>query len=136
MVMADEDYLYEVFYNLMDNAVKFSYPGGTIRVREEVGKTHVDISVYNIGAGISQEDMPYIFDRFFKTDQSRGLNRTGSGLGLHICKLLITMMDGRIWAESEENAWMEVHFTLPLAQPKRPGRTQALPARGADNSQV
>ncbi len=136
MVMADEDYLYEVFYNLMDNAVKFSYPGGTIRVRVDVGKTHADISVYNMGAGISQEDMPYIFDRFFKTDQSRGLNNAGSGLGLHICKLLITMMDGRIWAESEENAWMDVHFTLPLAQPKRPGRTQPAPFRGTDNTPV
>ncbi len=117
-VMAEDDYLHEVLYNILDNAIKFSYKGGTVRATVEVEKASATISVFNTGAGIPKSDMPYIFDRFFKTDQSRG-NKSGSGLGLYICRLLIAMMGGRIWAESQEGAWMDIHFTLPLQQAKK-----------------
>lgn len=118
-VNADEDFVHQILFNLTDNAIKFSQMEGFIHVSAEAAKGFATIKIRNTGAGIPTEARPYIFDRFYKEDQSRGVNVSGSGLGLHICKVLLGLMGGRIWAESEENEWTEFSFTLPLAPQKR-----------------
>ncbi|MGN0975897.1 MAG: ATP-binding protein [Gemmiger sp.] len=116
LVHADPDLVHQVVYNIVDNAIKFTPPGGVIRfaVRQEDGM--VETSIENTGAGIAADALPYVFDRFYKEDRSRGLNTRGSGLGLHICKVLITLSGGQIKVESEEGQWCRFTFTLPAAK--------------------
>jgi signal transduction histidine kinase len=91
-VHADKDAIYQVVYNLCHNAIKFSREGGTFRVTiERIGSKKIRFSVYDEGQTVSKEDAVHIFDRFYKTDKSRGLDKTGVGLGLYICK---TVIDG------------------------------------------
>lgn len=113
LVLADPDLIHQVLYNLVDNAIKFCDEGGEIRFSVTQGKGMVTVGVRNTGAGIAPDALPYVFDRFYKADQSRGLNAMGSGLGLHICKVLVNLSGGKIWVNSEEGAYCEFLFTLP-----------------------
>ena len=72
--------------------------------------------IENTGAGIAPEALPFVFERFYKEDRSRGMNTRGSGLGLHICKILINLSGGQIHAESEEGKWCRFVFTLPVGK--------------------
>ena len=119
LVLADQDLVYQVIYNLEDNAIKFCNVGGEIRFSVTQSKGAVTVGVRNTGAGIAPEALPYVFDRFYKEDKSRGLNTTGSGLGLHICKVLINLSGGKIWVDSKEGEYCEFLFTLP-APPSSP----------------
>ena len=115
MVYADEDLVYQVIYNIVDNAIKFCNVGGEIRFSVTQARGMVTVGIRNTGAGISADALPYVFDRFYKEDKSRGLNTMGSGLGLHICKVLINLSGGNIWAESKEGEYCQFNFTLPVA---------------------
>ena len=117
-VYADPDLIHQVVYNLVDNAIKFTPPQGVIRfsVKREGGM--VVVAVENTGEGISPEALPFVFERFYKEDRSRGLNTRGSGLGLHICKVLINLSGGQIKAESEQGKWCRFTFTLPVGRPE------------------
>lgn len=117
-VFADEDFVHQILFNLVDNAIKFTPNEGSIYVKAESAKGFATIRIRNTGAGIAPDALPYIFDRFYKGDKSRSLNISGSGLGLHICKVLLGLMGGRIWVESEHGAWTEFCFTLPLGTQK------------------
>ena len=117
MVYADPDLVYQVVYNLFDNALKFTPKGGYIRFSVQKAGGFVTVSVENSGQGISAEALPFVFERFYKEDKSRGLNTKGSGLGLHICKVLIGLSGGKIWAESEEGRFCRFSFTLPCDCP-------------------
>lgn len=102
-----------VLSNLMWNALRYTSPGGeiTIRVWVEKGNPEVlNISVQDTGSGIEGKDLPYIFDRFYKTDDSKG-----SGLGLAITKSLIEAHNGEISAESEVGKGTTITFTLPIS---------------------
>lgn len=101
IVNGDRDHVFRAVYNLVDNAVKFIDTGGrlTIRAHEEHGL--VAFSIKNTGAGISPEDIPHVFDRFYKTDRSRNLDRTGAGLGLYIVKNIINLHGGDISVRSD-----------------------------------
>ncbi len=125
-VYADPDLVQQIVYNLVDNAIKFTPPGGVIRFEAVAGQGVVGLSVENTGAGIAPEALPYVFERFYKEDRSRGLNTRGAGLGLHICKVLATLQNGGIRVESEEGAWTRFTLTLPAAAPPAP----ALPETG------
>lgn len=111
-VSADRDAIHQIFYNLCDNAVKFSREGGKLRVtiRSYARKTHV--YVYNEGQGIAEADLPFIFERFYKSDKSRGLDKTGVGLGLYIVKSIIDAHGETIDVKSEYGSYCEFHFTL------------------------
>ena len=132
---ADRDAINQIFYNLCDNAVKFSRDGGKyeISITHKEGKIHV--SVFNEGEGITPEDLPFVFDRFYKGDRSRGLDKTGTGLGLFIAKTIVCAHNERIWAESEHGKWCRFTFTLPTAQPpqKRETRENGRHAKGANS---
>lgn len=116
MVLADRDAIYQVFYNICHNAVKFSRHGGKLRIRLVTSKDKkIRISIYNDGAGIPYEDQPMIFERFYKSDKSRGLDKTGVGLGLFICKTIITAHGEQIRLSSVPGENCEFSFTLPRA---------------------
>ncbi len=113
MVFADRDGIHQVAYNLIHNAIKFTNRGGIIRIGVEKYKNaKYLVSVYNTGKGMKKEELPYIFDRFYKTDPSRGLDKSGVGLGLFIVKTILASHEEQVWAESEENAYSCFKFTL------------------------
>ena len=112
-VIADRDAIYQIFYNLCDNAVKFASESGTLRIEiRRIRNKKLLISVYNDGQGISSADLPYVFERFYKSDKSRGLNKSGVGLGLFIAKTIIDAHGEKIWAESEHGKNCCFKFTL------------------------
>ena len=119
MVYADPDLVHQVVYNLLDNAIKFTPEEGVIRFGVTRSGGQVTVSIWNTGPGIAPEALPFVFDRFFKEDRSRGLNTRGSGLGLHICKVLVNLSGGKIWVESQEGEWCRFSFTLPAESAKK-----------------
>lgn len=119
-VTADLDAIHQVLYNLCDNAIKFSRPGGRYVVGIHDAGAKVEISVYNEGDGISPDDLPYVFDRFYKSDKSRGLDKTGAGLGLYISQTIIEAHSEKIRVESEYGKWCRFVFMLPKAAAPKP----------------
>ena len=115
LVRADRDGITQVIYNLIDNAVKFAAAGSclTIRLYKDDGKAYV--SVKDFGETIPPDDLPFIFDRFHKSDRSRSLDKSGVGLGLYLVKAIINSHDEDIAVKSE-NGETEFVFTLPLAE--------------------
>ncbi len=113
IAIADKDAIHQVLYNLCENAIKFSREGGELRIGiRSVDRNKLCISVYNEGAGIPYEDQPYIFDRFYKSDKSRGLDKTGVGLGLYIVKTILEAQGETITLRSEPERFCEFNFTL------------------------
>lgn len=111
-VIADRDSIYQILYNICDNGVKFSREGGKYKISLKSRERRVYISVYNEGQGISADDLPYVFDRFYKSDKSRGLDKSGTGLGLFIAKTIIDAHEEEIWVKSEYDQFCEFTFTL------------------------
>ena len=114
IVFAERDSITQVLYNLTDNAVKFAAEGSTITIRlyKRDGKAYV--SIKDRGETIPQDDLPYIFDRFHKSDRSRSLDKDGVGLGLYLVKRIINSHDEDIAVTSRDGV-TEFVFTLPLA---------------------
>lgn len=121
LVYADPDLIHQVVYNILDNAIKFTPAGGTIRFHVEKLGPEVEVSIWNSGQGISAEALPYVFQRFYKEDRSRGLHARGSGLGLNICKVLVNLSGGQIRVESQQGEWCRFVFTLPTLPPDPAG---------------
>ena len=119
LVYADPDLIHQVVYNILDNAIKFTPPGGTIRFSVEKLGPEAEISIWNSGQGIAPDALPFVFERFYKEDKSRGLHARGAGLGLHICKVLVNLSGGQIRAESKQGEWCRFVFTLPVEVPGR-----------------
>lgn len=114
-VVADHDAIYQILYNICDNAVKFSREGGRLAVSLRESKDRrVTVCVFNEGEGIAAADLPFVFERFYKGDKSRGLDKSGVGLGLFISKTIIDAHHERIWVESEQGNYCAFSFTLPL----------------------
>lgn len=111
-VNADFDSIKRVITNLIDNAVKFTDEDGEIIITIESEKQEVKVSVYNSGCGVSKDDIPYIFNRFYKVDKSRSVNKGGTGIGLFIVKDILTRHGKNIILESEENKFAKFIFRL------------------------
>lgn len=111
-IEADPDMINQVFYNLVDNAVKFTDVGGTISIYTETDGEYFTAYLRNTGKGISPEDLERIFDRFYKADKSRSLDAKSAGLGLFIVKSIVELHDGKIYADSIQNEFTE--FTVKL----------------------
>ena len=122
-VIGDRDAIHQVLYNICDNAIKFSHDGGKYDIRITEKDKRIHVSVYNEGVGIPSEDVARIFDRFYKSDKSRGLDKSGVGLGMYISRTIIDAHGEKIWAESELGKWCRFTFTLPkgAAFPQRKG---------------
>ena len=110
---ANEDYVTQVVYNLIDNAVKFCPPEGVLGIRVHEGDSKAYISVSNQGETIPPEELSLIFDRFHKTDKSRSQNRDGWGLGLYIVKTIVCSHGENISVTSRDGK-TEFTFTMPL----------------------
>lgn len=110
---ADKDAIYQVVYNLCHNAIKFSREGGKFAIKIfKVDNGKIKISVFDEGQIIPEEDMSMVFERFYKIDKSRGLDKSGVGLGLYICKTIIDAHGEKIYVESKEGIGTEFGFTL------------------------
>lgn len=112
MVMGDRDAIHQILYNICDNAVKFSREGGAYRINLREINKKVYVSVYNEGQGIPADDLPHIFDRFYKSDKSRGLDKTGVGLGMYIAKTIIDAHGETISVSSKQGEYCEFTFTM------------------------
>ncbi|HBI64656.1 MAG TPA: sensor histidine kinase [Clostridiales bacterium] len=119
IVNGDSDHIYRVIYNLVDNAVKFVNEGGTLTIRAEAEGAMSLFSIRNTGSEIPAEDLPHVFDRFYKVDRSRSRDRTGAGLGLYIVKSIVNLHGGDISVRSSGGE-TEFAFSIPLA-PKTGG---------------
>ena len=112
-VLADEERLERIVLNLLTNAGRYSPPASPIDVRARLEGKEVVISIRDRGRGIVAEDLPRLFDRFFR---GRGGGREGVGLGLYITRLLVEAHGGRIWVESEVGQGSTFFFTLAAAR--------------------
>lgn len=113
ILYADNDLVHQVMYNLIENAIKFVDKGGYIEFHFEPEGNMTSISIRNSGEGLSEDELPLVFDRFYKTDKSRGLDKTGVGLGLNIVRSIIKLHGGKIMVRSVKNEYTEFVFTLP-----------------------
>lgn len=99
-VLADKDSIRRVLINLIDNAIKFSYENTTMEIKAWKENKKILVSVGNHGAGIEEENLRYVFDRFYKTDKSRNEDKRGAGLGLSLVQKIISCHKQSIWVES------------------------------------
>ena len=111
---ADPDRIAQVITNLIDNAVKFSRQEGTLVLRAQVREDKIYVSVKDTGEGIPDKDLPFIFERFYKVDKSRGRKQQGTGIGLSIVKKIIDQHGQKIWVESKLNEGSVFTFSLKL----------------------
>ena len=114
-IRADETRLQEVLYNLLENAVKYSRENGEIRVQAARRGSEIVLSVSDDGIGISKDDLPRIFERFYRADKARTRELGGTGLGLAIVKHIAQLHGGRVEAESEPGRGTSIRVVLPIA---------------------
>ncbi len=112
-IMATKDELFQVIYNLSENAIKYNHPGGQVAVTIRREGESVVIAVSDTGPGIPEEDMPYIFDRFYRVDKSRGRNEGGTGLGLSIVKATAERHGGEVTASARPEGGMRFTVKFP-----------------------
>jgi two-component system phosphate regulon sensor histidine kinase PhoR len=112
LVQADKDRIYHVITNLVHNAIKFTSQNGRVNISTELSVNSVLVKVSDTGIGISKENLPRIFERFYKADKARA--GEGAGLGLAIAKHVIQAHGGNIWVESKEGKGSTFFFDLPL----------------------
>lgn len=115
-VEADPDLMHQVIYNLIENAVKFTNENGYISFAVIKTKYDLSVSIENSGPGIPPEDIRYVFDRFYKTDKSRSVDKKGMGLGLFITKSIMRLHGGYIFVESEPDKYCRFTFKLPTME--------------------
>ncbi len=115
-VYADPEKLEDVLANLLENAIKFSPEGGAIRIKGEASGDEVVVTVSDDGIGISPRDQELVFERFYRADNTLTKTTPGIGLGLHICKLTVEALGGRMWVASSPEHGSEFAFTLPVAR--------------------
>jgi len=118
---ADADRLQQVFFNLIENAIKYGRDGGCVRVEVDGGNSDkVKICVADDGPGIPPESIGRIFERFYRVDRARSRESGGTGLGLAIVKHIVQAHGGEVWAKSELQKGTSFFFTLPRKAPVRP----------------
>ncbi len=117
-ILADRDMLYQVIYNLVDNAVKFTNENGKITISAgENTRDQLFVSIENTGDGVSSEEIGKIFERFYKVDKSRSYDVKSAGLGLYLCKTIVELHGGQIYAESVEGQF--TRFTMIFDKNKK-----------------
>jgi two-component system phosphate regulon sensor histidine kinase PhoR len=116
MVQADRDAIYQVFTNLIDNALKYARNSDKLVIGAREVPKGVEFYVSDFGPGISSEHLPRLFERFYRVDKARSRESGGTGLGLAIAKHIVLAHGGTIRAESELNRGSTFAFTLPAVQ--------------------
>ena len=114
MVQIDRERIEQVLLNLLSNAFRYTEQGGQVTLSTAVNGKEMHVSVTDTGKGISTEDVPHIFERFYRGDRSRSRSSGGAGLGLAIAKRLVELHGGKIWVESTVGQGTKFTFSLPL----------------------
>ncbi len=123
-VAANPERLREVVMNLMDNAIKFTAEGG-IKVTLDGNNKEVTVGVTDSGLGIAAEDIPHLFQKFYRIDSSATRTIGGTGLGLYLCRRVIELFNGRIWVESKPGQGSTFKFSLPRLSQEEAAKLQA-----------
>lgn len=113
-VNADREKIEQVFNNLITNAVKYSPPGSAVHVAFDVVDNKVQVSVRDEGMGINKEDLPRLFERFYRVKETETNHIAGFGIGLYICSEIVKRHGGEIWVESQPGKGSTFYFTLPV----------------------
>lgn len=116
-VLADPEQMFQVLTNLLSNAIRYNRPGGRVNLRVTVEDQSAVIRVTDTGVGISADDLPKIFDRFFRVDKARSQAEGGCGLGLSICRTIVEAHRGTIAASSELQVGTTIEIRLPIFLP-------------------
>ncbi|MGB9840840.1 ATP-binding protein [Thermovenabulum sp.] len=117
LLFADEDRIEQVLINLIDNALRYSPEGGEIIISTELGDDgDIRVGVKDKGPGIPEDELPFIWERFYKVDKSRARQKGGTGLGLAIVKSIIENHGGRVWASNDEKGGSVFYFSLPCGE--------------------
>jgi signal transduction histidine kinase len=114
LVLADIDRTEQILVNLLGNAIRYTTKG-KITIRVWLGNSQIWIAVIDTGIGITAEDLPNVFERFWRADQSRDRHSGGTGLGLTISRKLVELQGGQIQVESQLGVGSEFRFCLPIA---------------------
>ena len=127
---ADRDRVLQVLENLVGNAIKFTKPGGTVTLAAREAGPEVILSVADTGTGIAADDLPHVFERFWKAEGR------GAGLGLAIVKGIVEAHGGRVWATSAPGKGSTFHFSLPRAQAGAAQQSEAVSPAGDRDAQA
>ena len=114
-ILADQARMEQVIANVISNAVKYNRPGGRVEVSAFVEGDQVAVRVKDTGIGIPQEDIPRLFERFYRVDKARSRERGGTGLGLAIAKEIVEQHNGTIQVESQLDRGTAVTIRIPAA---------------------
>ena len=113
-IKADSKRISQVIDNLLENAKRYIQYDGTVTIGAGISGSFLEVSVKDDGPGIAPEDLPHIFERFYRGEKSRSDDYGGMGLGLTICKYIIEEHGGKIWAQSVHGKGTTICFTLPV----------------------
>jgi signal transduction histidine kinase len=115
-VFIDKDRIRQVLHNLIDNALRYTRARGAIKIGASYKTPKlVTVSVSDSGSGIATEDLPHVFDHFYKADRSRQRGHGGAGIGLAMVRRLVELHGGTVWVESRKGKGSTFFFTLPVA---------------------
>ena len=113
-IYVDRDKFKQIVYNLLSNSIKYISTQGKISVALEKKKDDILLNISDNGIGIKEEDLKYIFERFYRVDESRNKNTGGTGLGLSIVKSIVDIHNGNINVKSKYGEGTEFTITLPI----------------------
>jgi phosphoglycerate-specific signal transduction histidine kinase len=133
-VAVNSERLREVVMNLIENAFKFTSEGG-VKITLEGNDAEVTVAVADTGLGIAAEDIPHLFQKFYRVDSSATRTIGGTGLGLYLCRRVVEAFNGRIWIESKLGEGSTFKFTLPRLSQAELEQMQAALATNAPTAQ-
>lgn len=117
-VEADSALLHQAVYNLVENAIKYTPAGGRVIIRARPEPNHLVLEIEDTGIGITTEDLPRLFEKFYRGKQREARAQHGTGLGLAIVHSIAESHGGRVWVESEIGKGSKFYLKIPLTQPK------------------
>jgi signal transduction histidine kinase len=115
-IVADSDRFRQIMLNLLSNAIKYTDPPGKISIEVERQDKWVKLGVIDTGIGIEASELPFVFERFYRTDKSRHSSTGGVGLGLNIARAMVEQHRGQIWLESQPGVGTKAWFTMPIGE--------------------
>jgi signal transduction histidine kinase len=120
-VEADQALLHQAFYNLVENAIKYTPNGGEVAVQLQPSPASLTFAVQDSGIGIQKEDLKRLFEKFYRGTNRDALSQRGTGLGLAIVRSIAERHGGKVWVESVLGKGSKFFLQIPLAQPKESG---------------